>query len=406
MFVLLVLVPTMGLAVQCPFQTGLLDNPANPAAKGPYPVSSRLLEGTFTARNLTVEVFFPAQPGSEAGAKPMTIDLRDFLTESIAKRIPEKDVPHPFYDNAWVGLPPAWGTKFAPNSSTSPLGFPTITFVHGTAGWRSQSLSLVVHWASRGFVIVAADYPGIVLHDLLYAADHPLKKHPHVDQVGDTRALMKLFRDMNDPRITELLGGGVVNMTNNALIGHSAGALALEHLGGEAAVVIPMAGAGSAADGPSPSSHLRSTLVLGAHNDSEVPPKRFGIPGYRRSGPPKRLVIGANMGHQAFSDLCYIGEDQGGIVGIGEKLKIWEAFLFAPLATDGCKFHNPKFFTPQKNWALIEFSSSAVLEETLRCDGQMSTQINQIESKYNYIASFNQQLSQKQVSHSQDIIYT
>ena len=373
------------LAALCPGQRGLLTNPTDPAAAGPYPVSSRLLSGTFTERNLTVEVFYPAQPGSEAGATPLTLDIRDFLTESLAKKIPQDVVPHPFYANAWVDLPPAW------QSNASVGGLPVITFVHGTAGWRSQSLSLVVHWASRGFVVVAADYPGISLHDLLDKAERPLQPHPKVDQVGDTKAVQALLRAMSDPRLASLLGGGAVNMSASALIGHSAGALALAQLGGEAAVLVPMAGDGSK---PTPSAPvpLRATLVLGAFNDSEVPPRTHAEPGYAASPTPKTLVVGANMGHQAFSDLCYIGADQGGITGIGEKLGLWEAYLFAPLAVDGCQFHDSRFFAPAKNWALIEFASSAVLEGTLRCDAAMAAQLAQIEQRFDYVARFEQDL--------------
>ena len=112
------------------------------------------------------------------------------------------------------------------------------------------------------------------------------------------------------------------------------------------------------------------------------------------------------MGHQAFSDLCYIGEDQGGIVGIGEKLKIWEAFVFEPLAVNGCKFHDSRFYEPQKNWALIEFASSAVLEETLRCDTQMTAKISTIQSKFDYVARFEQQLSPNVSLHDGGIVYT
>ena len=149
-------------------------------------MSSRLLPGTFTARNLTVEVFYPALPGSnKSGAVPLTLDIRDFLTASLAAKIPPDDVPHPYYANAYENLPPVWHNGVAQ--------LPVITFVHGTAGWRSQSLSLVVHWASRGFVVVSADYPGISLHDLLDKAERPLQPHPKTDQVGDTKALQAML---------------------------------------------------------------------------------------------------------------------------------------------------------------------------------------------------------------------
>ena len=97
-------------------------------------------------------------------------------------------------------------------------------------------------------------------------------------------------------------------------------------------------------------------------------------------------------GHQAFSDLCYIGEDQGGITGIGKNDGIWEAYAFAPLAVDGCSFHNPGFFEPQKNWGLIEFASSAVLEETLRCDAAMATTFRTIRTKFDFVAEAREQL--------------
>lgn len=272
-----------------------------------------------------------------------------------------------------------------------PKGFPLIVFVHGTAGWRSQSLSLVVHWASRGFVVVAADYPGICLHDMLDAVDHPFAKHPKVDQVGDTRLLMAELRAMTDPRLVKLLATppGAVDVAQNALIGHSAGALALSQLGGEAQVIIPMAGDGSVA-----SPRLANTLILGAQNDSEVPPRWHQYPSFLTTPAPKRLLIGANMGHQAFSDLCFIGEDQGGIAGIGKKCGIWQAYILAGLANDGCSFHDKRFFEPAKYWGLIGFASSAVLEETLRCDGAMPRAFDEIGSRFDFVADVKQQLTE------------
>ena len=57
LFLLLSLLPLA--SALCGNQTGLLPNPSDPSLRGPYPVSSKLLPGTFTSRNLTVEVFFP-----------------------------------------------------------------------------------------------------------------------------------------------------------------------------------------------------------------------------------------------------------------------------------------------------------------------------------------------------------
>ena len=120
----------------CAGQRGLLSNPSDPAAPGPYPVSSYLFEGTFTERNLTVEAWFPALPGTEVGAANLTIDIRDFLSAESAAKVPAADVPHPLYLGAYADLAPAWQ---APSSSLR--GLPLIVFVHGTAGWRSPVYS-------------------------------------------------------------------------------------------------------------------------------------------------------------------------------------------------------------------------------------------------------------------------
>jgi hypothetical protein len=67
-----------------------------------------------------------------------------------------------------------------------------------------------------------------------------------------------------------------------------AGALALEHLSDLAQVVIPMAGNGAHARGKG--SRLVSSLLLGAHNDSEVPPRTHQV-STRSYYAPTRLVL-------------------------------------------------------------------------------------------------------------------
>ena len=38
--------------------------------------------------------------------------------------------------------------------------YPLLVFIHGTGGFRYNSLMNMVHLASRGFVVIAADHPG------------------------------------------------------------------------------------------------------------------------------------------------------------------------------------------------------------------------------------------------------
>ena len=148
-------------------QANLLPNPANPAARGPYPVSAALLPGGYggAERNFTVQVFYPAAPGSELapGVANFSLDVLQFLPPGIATKVKPSLLPHPQYPGMFAGLPPAWqgAARWQRGAQDEqgelPTGFPAIVFVHGTAGWRSQSLSLVSHWASRGFVVAAAD---------------------------------------------------------------------------------------------------------------------------------------------------------------------------------------------------------------------------------------------------------
>eukprot|EP00656_Telonema_subtile_P035982 TRINITY_DN39951_c0_g2_i1.p1 TRINITY_DN39951_c0_g2~~TRINITY_DN39951_c0_g2_i1.p1 ORF type:complete len:386 (-),score=87.83 TRINITY_DN39951_c0_g2_i1:203-1360(-) len=342
-------------------------NPADPSHPGPYPVSSRVVKG-LTSRNLTVEVFYPASLG-----EPYVLDFRALLTDPINAKIPDSAIPKMHYNNTYQST--------AMNTTDGP--YPVIVFVHGTAGWRSQSLNLQSHWASRGFVVVAADYPGINIKDMLLAAQ--LQPVPHIDQVGDTRLLVAELDSLQHVGLQFLVGH--VDMSRRALIGHSAGALALQHLSDLGDVIIPMAGDGAAA-----SSRLRSTLLLGAQNDSEVPPRTHQQPAYASTPPAKRLLIGANMGHQAFSDLCWIGEDQGGICGIGKKHGVLLAWLMQPLAVNGCSFHNQGFFEPEKNWRLIKYATSGVLEETLMCDARMTAQLAKVSEVFDYVLEYKQQL--------------
>jgi len=40
-----------------------------------------------------------------------------------------------------------------------------VVFVHGTASFNVASAGTMAHWASRGFIVMAADHPGLNLAD-------------------------------------------------------------------------------------------------------------------------------------------------------------------------------------------------------------------------------------------------
>ncbi|MGZ3429814.1 MAG: alpha/beta hydrolase family protein, partial [Polyangia bacterium] len=273
----------------CPGQT-LYALPTDPSAPGPWPVGAR----TVMLAGLTTEVWYPATLGSDAGKTKIIYDIREHLPPADATKIPDSDNP-PQECNCFRDLP--LDTTHGP--------YPIVVSIHGTAAFRTQSLTFMTHWASRGFVVVSADHPGIELKDILGGTNVGAS-----DEAGDTtKALDALAAPTGDLAFL----AGHLDGARIAVSGHSAGGSAVAGFGDRAQVLIPMA-----AMGVNAGAMLKSTLVMGAGMDgiSRYTGQQMG---YSSSPKPKRLVaIGGNAGHLAFSDLCAIGADKGGILKIAQ----------------------------------------------------------------------------------------
>jgi dienelactone hydrolase len=318
-----------------------LRNPNDAAARGPHPVGAK----TVQIGELTAEVWYPAVRGSEAAVPPTAYDLRDQLPPSEQSKIPDSDNPLQGC-NCYPDLPI--------DGSHGP--YPVVVFVHGTASFRHQSLSQVTHWASRGFVVVAADHPGLRLGHLLG------RLCP-----GNPTGTQNLSRDL-DAIIAALaapsgdLGflAGRIDATRVAVAGHSAGgsAAAAASTKPGVRVVIPMAGGQAVAAATT----LEQTLFLGGRADTIVP--WSGVSGaYQQSPSPKRLAGLANAGHLAFSDLCETrnAEDQN-LLDIAIEHRICGARLAGSLFD--C---DPSYLDGPTAAAIVNDATSTVLETTLQC---------------------------------------
>ena len=325
--------------------------PPDPSARGPWPVGAR----TVTLAGLTTEVWYPAVLGSDSGATPAVYDPREHLPPADAAKIPDADNPWQTCDCVRdLPLDGAHGP------------YPVVLFVHGTAAFRTQSLTFMTHWASRGFVVVAADHPGIQLKDVLAS---PLGLPGASDQSGDAN---KLLDALAQPSGDVAFLAGHLDAARIGAAGHSAGGGAIAGLGGRAQVLIPMASMGT-----QPGSALVSSLVMGAGNDG-IDTYSNVQKGYSSSPKKKRLVgLGGDAGHLAFSDLCAIGADQGGILQIAQDHGVQVPALIAQLARDGCK---PGQLAPGDGWHIVDFATSAVLEETLQCSSTMTATMATIQS--------------------------
>lgn len=339
----------------------LLALPDDPSARGPWAVGAK----TVKIAGLTAEVWYPAAAGSDAGKAKATYDLREHLPAADRAKIPDADSP----------LQPCDCVRELPlDVDHGP--YPIVVFVHGTAGFRTQSLTFMTHWASRGFVVIAADHPGITLDAILGGGGGA------ADQAGDAR---KIVAALATPSDGLAFLASHVDPKRVALAGHSAGGGAVASLADVpgARVIMPMAARGVNA-GPS----VKSTLVLGGKTDGIALYSRVQD-GYDASPVKKRLVGLANAGHLAFSDLCAIGKDKGGLLQIATDHGIQVNPLIARLSRDGC---DAMSLAPEAGWSIVDYATSAVLEEELACAPSATDKLARIQTALPNVAEYREQL--------------
>jgi Chlorophyllase len=329
----------------------LLAVPTDLAARGPWAVGARTVE----IAGLPTEVLYPAQIGSESGKAKASYDIRDHLPDAEKAKIPDAENPLQACD-CFRDLP----------IDAAHGAYPVVQFIHGTAAFRTQSLTQMVHWASRGFVVVSSDHPKIRLKDLLGNLAGSLG----ADQKGDARKVLDaLMAPSGDIAFLQ----GHIDLTRIAISGHSAGGGALAGFGSRAGVkvLMPLASGGVQAG-----SSLVSTLVMGGQDDGLV--AYTGVKsGYTSSPKKKRLVGIAKAGHLAFSDLCFIGRDKGGILAIAQKYNVTNADLVGRLAQDGCK---PGQLAAEEGWTIINHATAGVLEETLACSTTAAAELEKLKT--------------------------
>lgn len=309
--------------------------------RGDRPVGAR----TVDLNGLTLEVWYPARPGSEVGVAPARYDLRERMPAAEAAKIPDAD-------NAW--LPCDCARDLPVDDTLGPL--PVIVFLHGAASFRAQSVTLTTHWASRGYVVVAPDLPGIGLYETLGggAMEFPLAVPTEVVRAivaappGDPLAFIR-------PRLAPRV----------ALVGHSLGAMLMGTVTDApgVAAMVSLAGAGAAA----PEVPL---LVIAGERDGVVPyaAKRDGV--RDRADPRTRFVGLRGAGHLAFSDLCAVGADRGGGLAIAKAHGVAVPPILDTLARDGCD--PPAAPVAATNPPLLA-ATTAFLDEALQCADATAT---------------------------------
>lgn len=321
----------------------LLENPYDPAAAGPWAVGAR----TVQVGRLTTEVWYPAPPGSAGdAATKVRYDIRKELPPSQRGLIPDADNPWQTCD-CWRDLPI--------DDAHGP--YPVVVFVHGTASFRTQSLTEMTHWASRGFVVIAADHPGLMLADTL-AFVCPDAASGSQDLTGDVDALLEAARGASGQMA---FLAGHVDTERMALVGHSAGGGAVAGMSGRDGVRVIMPwSAGSAVGGDD---GLDAVLYVSGQNDAIA--KYSGVvSAYESTTVSPRYLVGiADAGHLVVSDLCQLqnGADEN-------MLQVAQRYNVCGTNLAGSLFDCEDFYVDgPTGWAITEYATSAVLETTLQC---------------------------------------
>lgn len=302
------------------------DGQAAYANPGPHPVGVTTLE----LDGVPVEVWYPATREGEARD---VYDLRDWLSEVVQQSIPDEDAPR-FETNAYRDVPALEGAH------------PLVVFSHGLGGYRAQSTFFTTHLASWGFVVAAPDHPerGIAL---LFTPSPPVFDEAPATLVRTAARMRAEHEDPTSPLF------GRVDLSRAAVVGHSAGGVAASIAAADPAFSawIGHAGAGAGpADAPA--------LVIAGATDDTVPASSLRADFMDLEGEGHRYFEILGAGHLAFSDICLIAQEEGGLLPLARKYDVPVPELFEALATDGCE---PGDLRPAQAWPVINHYSTAHL---------------------------------------------
>jgi predicted dienelactone hydrolase len=303
------------------------------AGAGPYAVGTTRLDMGGRA----VEVWYPADPASTAGATKRVFEIRDLLPEQLKSIVPDEVNPK-YETNAYIEIPP---------SDDGP--FPLVLFAHGVGAYPTEYQTILTHVASWGFVVAGPDFNerGLIAAFAAGGGATTTTLDPAAAEQAAQARIDNEATIMSDAR--ELLaaegakpGGlleGTVDATNVGAAGHSAGvtsAVAAAASDPNVKTFVAMSGGrapGAAASLPVPD--VPGMVMTGGKDQIASLDNVRGF--YESLNAPKRLVVIEDAGHNSFDDLCVIGKDQGGLLAIAEKVGIATPENLRRLFLDGCE---------------------------------------------------------------------
>jgi predicted dienelactone hydrolase len=285
--------------------------------------------------DVPVEVWYPARAGSTAKLKTAPYDVRAALPEAERTKIPD-DVAATFDAGAFRDVAIAENKRW-----------PVVLFSHGFAGYRQQSSFLTAHIASFGYVVAASEHAD---RNLAAVLEGRMEQSNRDLMIAALDALAS--GDQNDAFFS------AVDASRAVAIGHSAGSLSVSAAASDPRVLGWATYAGFSA----PKDADKPGLVMGGTSDMIAQPEIVQSSFDAAPQTDKTFVMIRRAGHLAFSDICEIGKDNGGLLALAQSYGIAVSDLLLALGSDGCRDTD---LNAKEAWPIIRHYSLAHIERVL-----------------------------------------
>jgi hypothetical protein len=353
-------------------------------APGPWPVGVKTVQLLLDGVMANVEVWYPAPLGSNVGKSQATWDLRNWLPSGMGSMIPDS-ANHIVVCDGSNNSAPCY--RDLPIDTTHGP-YPAVIFIHGTGSFRLASGSAMSEWASRGFIAVAADHPGLFLTDFLASGSCQGGGTGTTQTAGSLNA-----QDVTD-EINALTSnssgpfaflGNSVDMSRIGISGHSQGASGAATAASQPNVQVDMPLADGGGTVPRGSS-LKSALFMGGMNDSVVA-YSSDTSAYTGTTASIKRVIGITGGnHLDVTDLCTQTNSMGQTgIQIADMYMVCgsNASLVLLNSLAQCGTVMPVAAGPE----IVNYATSATLEETLHCVDR-SAAFSMLQTQFSQVGDF------------------